>query len=183
MKLLDDCDAMLDLHAYNEPEGDPFVMTETVGLEVADIFDVSIISTNWANEEPGTTDAYMCLRSKVGLCLECGPITKAAQYCSFAEKSILQFLSYYGMLEHSVPASRKLKRIIQATDSLVRTSEAFWLDPNLQSFQKLHPGQKFATHGKTEYKATKGDYIIFPRPNAPLGSEAFILGREQKHKP
>lgn len=179
IKILDKCEASLDLHAFNEDTGRPFIMTEQVGLKVANIFDVKTISTNWANEEPGTTDAYMCLNGKVGLCLECGPIPQYKKYQKFAERSILQFLSYYGLINKPVPFSRQDKRVIKATYSLIRTSQDFWVDPRLKSFQKLKSGQIFARHANKNYVAQEGDYIIFPRPQAIIGAEAFIVGREQ----
>jgi succinylglutamate desuccinylase len=60
----------------------------------------------------------------------------------------------------------------------VRTSEDFWLDPSLKSFQKLEPGHAFACHSGKDWVAQTGEYIIFPRPQANVGAEAFILGEE-----
>lgn len=179
MKILNECDAMLDLHAFNEPTGEPFVMTEPEGIEVAKIFDVGVISTNWTQAEADTTDGYMHTIGKVGLCLECGPIPKFEQYIEFAKNSIYQFLSYYEMLEEPLHPSKSTKNIIDAKYSVLSTGEPAKFAKPYKSFDNLEPGKVFCTQGKSKFIAKENECIIFPRPLAKAGSELFVVGCQQ----
>ena len=178
MAVLDHCDALLDLHAFNDKEGEPFIICEDNSLEIATKLDPPLISTNWSEAEPGGTDTYMYKTNKVGICLECGPLSKAEEFKPLAIKSVYQFLKFYGLINSDVEYSTTLKRIIKASEAVMRRSEDFKLDPNLKSFQKLRAGQVIGSQDGKEFVAKDGDYIIFPRPQAQIGAEAFIIGRE-----
>lgn len=181
MNIMDKCDAMLDLHAFNEPTGDPFIMTEPEGLELAKIFDVKIISTNWTQAEPDTTDGYMHKIGKIGLCLECGPIPEYEQFVGFAQKSITQFLSYYNILRKKYEFSNSTKRIIKAKYSVLRTTEKVVFSKQFKSFDKLDSSEVFCKQGQSSYVANTNECIIFPRPLAQPGSELFVVGEEQEY--
>lgn len=179
MAIFNKCDAVLDLHAFNEPSGEPFVMTEPEGIEVAKIFDVGIISTNWTQAEADTTDGYMHSIGKVGICLECGPIPKYQDYIQFTKNSIYQFLSYYGVLNEPHQPSTSPKIIIEAKYSVVSTGEQVEFSKNFKSFDNLVPNEIFCTQGKSSYVARTNECIIFPRPLAKAGSELFVIGNQQ----
>lgn len=178
MKLLDGCDALLDLHAFNELEGSPFVICEENALDLAQIFDVPLISTNWYASEPGGTDGYMYQAGKIGICLECGPLSKQEEFIDFTINSIHQFLKYYQMIDSDIAFSQTPKRIIRTERAVIRTSKNFTLDPTLQSFQKLSEGQVLGSLNDKQLVGRDGEYIIFPRPQAPIGAEAYVIGRE-----
>jgi len=178
MTVLDECDALLDLHAFNEDAGDPFIICEESAFDVAAKLEPEIISTGWAKAEPGGTDGYMHLLGKVGICVECGPLSQADKYKPFAIQTIKQLLKVYEIIDEEVRLATNTKRIIQAYKTVRRTAKDFELDPTLRSFQLLNEGQIIGSQRGKEYLAQRGDYIIFPRPQAAIGGEAFILGRE-----
>lgn len=178
MRLLDECDALLDLHMFYDEVGQPFVICEDNAVSIAQRFDVGIISTNWTDVEPGGTDGYMYLQGKIGICVECGPIAKAEQYVSFAKNTIYQFLKSYDMTDEAVEYSASQKRVIRAEKTVLKSNETFVLQPNLRNFQRLKPGQLLAEkHGK-QYRAGKNQCIIFPHYQARIGEEAYIIGTE-----
>lgn len=194
-QILDTSDALLDLHAFKNDqqlyasvdkigarvvieEAKPFVICESDSFEVAKIFDIEVISSGWTAAEPGATDGYMHKQGKTGICLECGPIKYAKKYKDFALKSITQFLKYYGMIENDIELSQTDKKHIKITYAQKRTSEHFIMDGCLRHMQKLKDGQLIAIDGTAQYRANEDEYIIFPDPNAEIGHEAFIIGRE-----
>lgn len=177
MEILDKCDALLDLHMFYDNDGVPFVICEDNAIELAKRFDVDIISTNWTEVEPGGTDGYMYLNGKIGVCVECGPIAKAAEYSSFAEQTILQFLRYFNMTNSKVPYSNNVKRIITAQRAILKTSHDFKLIDGYRNFQKLEVGQLIAKDDLHHYVAQQGECIIFPHYAARIGEEAYILGK------
>ncbi len=178
MAVLDQCDALLDIHMFYDPEGLPFVICEDNAIDLAKNFDVPIISTNWTEVEPGGTDGYMYLNGKITVCIECGPISKAAKYKDLAAQSIYQFLQYFNMSDKHVPTATNPKRIIKALNAVHKSSEQFILTDGLHNFDRLTPGQVIATENDKTYTANKGECIIFPHYKARLGEEAYIIGSE-----
>ncbi len=179
MKLLDECDALLDLHMFYDDDGEPFVICEENALQLARIFDVPIISTNWTAVEPGGTDSYMFEAGKLGICLECGPLSKSREYTDFAKKAVYQFLKFFDMTSQPVNYSSAPKRIIRAQKAVPKKSDAFTLCAGFKNFQRLLPGQIIATEHAEQFTAKTGECIIFPHYNARIGEEAYIIGVEK----
>lgn len=175
MKILDKCDALLDLHAFSNEEGNPFIICEKESFKVASILDPAIISTGWNKAEPGSADGYMFESGKTGICLENGPINQSEKYKELAVKSSLQFLKYYGLIDSDVEFSKNSKLHLKVKYAVSKTSNEFIMDKGLKNFQKLVDGQFIAKEAKSEYLAKDGEYIIFPKPDAPLGHEAFLI--------
>ncbi len=180
MKILDDCDALLDLHMFYDADGLPFVICEDNALDLAQKFDVDIISTNWTEVEPGGTDGYMFQAGKIGVCVECGPIGKAVEYVDFAKQTIFQFLAYFDMTGQLVDFSQKPKRLIKAERAVFKTSQNFTLQPGLKNFDRLKNSQLLAVDGAKKFTGKTNQCIIFPHYSARLGEEAYIIGQEVK---
>jgi len=178
MSILDGCDALLDLHMFYDDNGSPFVICEDNAFDVAKIFDVDIISTNWTKVEPGGTDGYMFLNNKIGICVECGPISKANEYKAFATKTIYQFLKFYNMTKEEVVYSDKPKRIVKANKAIHKSSDKFTLVDGYRNFDPLKAGQLIASDETQTYIAKTGECIIFPHYAARVGEEAYIIGTE-----
>lgn len=178
MKVLDKCDAMLDLHMFYDDEGEPFVICESNALDIAIKFDVKIISTNWSIAEPGATDGYMFAQGKIGLCVECGPISKPKEYTDFAVKTIYQFLSYFDMSPKKVAFSKATKRVVMADKSIYKSSSRFKLKSGYKNFDRLSDGEVIAEDTNQKYLAQENECIIFPHYAARIGEEAYIIGKE-----
>lgn len=176
MSILDECDALLDLHMFYG-DGKPFAICEEASLDVARIFDVDIISTNWTHVEPGATDGYMHQKGKIGVCLECGPIAESKQQSTFAKNAVYQFLAYYKMHPVVAPASTSKKRIVEAQKAVYKKSETFELLPGFKDFDELTEGQVIARDKEHEFVARKRECIIFPHYQARVGEEGYIIGR------
>lgn len=178
MRVLDKCDALLDLHMFYD-SGEPFAICEDNALPIAQLFDVSIISTNWNQIEPGAADGYMYDQGKIGICVECGPIPEAEEYVDFAATTIFQFLQYFDMSPSEVQNSKSSKRHIVAKKAVHKKSSTFQLQPGLKNFQNLQEHQLIAVDESEQYYAQKNECIIFPHYGARVKEEAYILGEEK----
>lgn len=179
MAVLDTCDALLDLHMFYDDNGVPFAICEDNAVDLVSKFDLDIISTNWSHTEPGAADGYMYMNGKIGICVECGPISKAADYTGFATQTIYQFLRHFGMTDKPITFSTKPKRIIKAEKTIYKTSERFVLKGGLGNFDALQPGQVIATESGKQYVAKARECVIFPHYKARVGEEACIIGAEE----
>lgn len=177
MAMLDRCDALLDLHMFYDDDGVPFVICEPNGIPIARNFAVPIISTNWDKIEPGASDSYMNLAGKIGICVECGPITKSYEMTDFAQNTVLQFLKYFDMIDDDVVYDTAEKTIIETYKTVYKTDQSFVLQPGLKNFQQLTDGQCLARDKRRQYYGAAGDRIIFPHYGARVGEEAYILGK------
>lgn len=179
MALLDTCDALLDLHMFYDEDGAPFVICEQNGVEIAEKMDVEIISTGWTAAEPGATDGYMNEQGKIGICVECGPISKGSEYTEFAENTVYQFLQHFEMIQPCRDDSTIPKKYVMAKKSVHKASETFVLADGYNNFQDLAAGEVIATDGQKNYTAGENECIIFPHYGARVGEEAYIIGSVQ----
>ncbi len=176
MKILDDCDALLDLHAFSDPKGKPFAICGTGDSKLASIFDVDLISYGWNDLEPGATDGYMENLKKPAVCLECGPIPKAEEYKDFAKRQVLKFLTHFGLKDGRKPEA-KIKKIIRVFRVFKAETNNFTFSKEYRNFEMLPAGRVFATDGEKKIRARKNECIIFPRKNQAIGAEACLLGK------
>ncbi len=173
---LDKADAVLDIHSYNESMDKPFIIANPLAEELATALPVELISTNWHQLSSGATDDYMASRNKPGICLECGSSERPAEYEALAKASVTAFLAAVGNItshESHKPTHTHLA-IVRAE---LKSEEDFSFVREFQSFDKLEAGAVFAQQGDTTYIAGKNECIVFPRANAAIGDEVFIIGQ------
>lgn len=179
MDLLDTCDVLIDIHASNTPGSPPFVICENEAMDLAALLDFGIVSSGWDAIEPGAADGYMHGKGKPALCLECGYAGDANAHQALAEESVMRVLAHLEMVDAPRPdASSAPRRHIEVYEAAIRRNESFFFAKEYADFEALKPGEVFATDGDAIYRAKEGDCIIFARPNAAIGAEAFIRGRD-----
>lgn len=174
MPLLDKVDACLDIHAGMGGEP-PFVICEPLSFEIAKRLPVSLVSTGWTEAEPGSTDEYLYRQGKPALCIECGDKWDAETMKPLAIETIRQFLASFGMLEWPPLPARK-QQLVAVRYPVIKQSQDFRFARAFKGFGPLVPGELIASEEGREYRAP--DYpscIIFPWPEAPIGTEAFLI--------
>lgn len=176
MQLLDTCDALLDLHAYNEPNGEavPFAIAEPNAQDIVDTFDVSIVIHGIDAIEKGGSDGYMSNQGKIGICVELGAIGEPDKYIDLGIQTAYQFLQHFNLVEKRHQSSTKTQTILQADSMYVRQHEDFSFAKKFQTFEQVAQGQLICTDGGKEVLATKDLYLLFPGSNSPIGVEAFL---------
>lgn len=179
MPILETCDAVLDLHATNSEKTTPFIITEQPSMDLARALDFPIISTGWNEAEGGAVDGYVYERGKIAVTTELGSVKTPELYLDLAKQSILTFLRYYGCIEGAVPAPTQTPKYVHIVRSVPKQTNALRFTKDFSDFEALPEGKVFAKDGDTEYRAGKGECIIFPRPEKEIGGEAFLIGKLQ----
>ncbi len=177
MPILDECDALLDLHASPNENSTPFIIAEKGAHDLATKLDFEILSWGWDVIEPGATDGYMYWQGKPAICLECGSITESNGKANLAEKSVYQFLQYYGCISKNIPYSQRQQKKIEAKKAVFKITNDFYFTKKFADFEILVPGEVFARDGKQAYIAGENECIIFPHPETAIGEEVFVIGR------
>ena len=176
MSILDEADVLLDIHSFNDEEGEPFVIADGISTEVARILNVPILSTNWDSIHSGSADGYMNAKGKIGICIECGPSIQAERFVSLAVDSIRRIFAEFEIsgYEYKKPETQTQ---VSVQRSIKKETEIFSFSRTFKNFEKLKFGEVFAKDGEREYTAEKDECIIFPRPNAAKGGEVSIIGK------
>ncbi len=181
MPILDECDALLDLHASNNKFCPPFIIAEKKAHDLARQMDFGILTWNWNKIEPGATDGYMHQQKKLAICLECGSVQNTSKNISLAEKSIYQFLQYYNCINKKIFYNKRKQRFIKVIRLAHQKTNNFSFVKKFKDFERLPTGKIFACDGKKKYIASKNECIIFPHDDKKIGDEVFIIGRIKKN--
>lgn len=173
MKVLDTCDTLLDLHAYNELKGGPFIIVEPKSLGLATFFDMPKVTIGWEKIQKGCAIGYMDQQGKHAIALECGPLYHPEKFVDLAYSAIVNLLQFSGTIDGD-PTRFPNKVYYEIDEIIYKRSKEFSFTSDFVTFDKLPDNIPFAKDGKHVYSAHK-QYIIFPRPQTKIGGEAAIL--------
>ncbi len=176
--ILDNVDALLDLHDFTDPKGPIFLITEQRGFDVARAIGAPTISSGWSVTEFGGSDSRMEAQGKIGLCYELGDKTKPMVNLSRGIGARDRFLEQMGLREKSLRPMYKDPVYIHTDRAVLKKEGVFeFARDDLKTFEPLEEGELIATDGGFKYHAEKGQVIIFPVINVPKpGEEVFSLG-------
>ncbi len=180
MKILDKCDALLDLHSFPNSKGKTFAICEKEAFDIVSKFDVPVISSGWGKTEPGATEGYMYDNGKIGIGIETGSNYDLDKSLARAKFAVDIFLKHFGCIGGEMIIDKKLKKYVQVYKAIIRKKEDFKFTKDYKNFDNLEEGKIFATEGSKKYIAKKGDCIVLPTPNEPIGGEICLLGRVVK---
>ncbi len=173
-KVLDDCDALLDLHMYNESMDRPFAICSPTSNEAAMVLSAKYIVNIPEGEYGGGSDDYMAMKGKVGVCFETGGVDRPHAYSDTIQGGVLSFLAHFGLVpKHSNTKSIHSPRIfVKDTTKLVEGPDITF-SRDYTSFDAIKKGEVICTENGVDIVANSDGCILFPRPNNPIGTEAF----------
>jgi len=172
--LLNQADAMLDLHSSFSKDTFPFCICEENSVEVAKQLPGKIILTGLTKFHKGSTDEYMYKHGKIGICIECGYLnSKKAR--DIAKKAVRSFCIAFGIIKGR--NRKKEQRILKATE-LYKNKSTFKLKKSFKDFEKVNC--LIGLDGKEKIKA-KG-YILFAQSQKNPKKECFVIANEKIYK-
>jgi len=183
MDLLDECDALLDLHSYPAPvapaEAVPFAICEPISYPLAALFDVPIVVSGFTDAEGGGSDGYMFLNGKPGICVELGANERPDLFVNLGLDTAKRFLAHFGCVatRHPPLATRHQQHLALKT-FYKKTHEDFRLIREFKNLERLQANEPIAVVNGLVLKAESDSHIIFPYANRPVGIEAFLLAKE-----
>ena len=186
---IDMCDAILDLHEFEDPNGTPFIITERDSLATAQAIGPEVIALGFAEAEPGGTDGYGYENEIEALCYELGPMGKqfTAKNVKYAKGAVNRFLAAQALLRQGMAA--KLPPLhdnpmlvqVDKDSPYIRVGDTFEMERDFTSFERLKRGELLATDYGKEIRSSEDvdQVMVFPKPKATppkKGREAFELG-------
>lgn len=178
MKILDSCDALLDLHAYNERYGEsiPFAICEEDGFEIVKKFGVSHVLTSIDQYEKGGSDGYMYNNGKIGICVELGAIEQPEKFVPLGIETAYIFLAHFGMVQeqHNTSIQTYDQKVLTVSSIYKKSSDSFTFAKNFKTFDFIAQSELICTDGTREVRAQQDEYILFPQSTFPVGTEAYL---------
>jgi len=179
--ILDQADALLDIHSFNDPEGEPFIICRPNIYDLAKKLPYRIVSSGWIKTHPGSTDWYMYTLGKPALGVECGSLHRVGEYVPLAIQTIYGFLKHFGAIRQ-IPEEYRFdppekQDFVKIEEQIYKQNEDFTFSRDFHNFARLKSGELIATDGDKQYVAQEDQFILFPRADKPVGGEVFLLGR------
>lgn len=186
LPFIDACDIMVDLHSTHCPDDVAFAFIDYPApnnLELLSLAPVKTALAGWpqiyANQPDITnfcTEEYAYKNKKTAITVECG-YHKANDSIYIATQTILNVLSYYGVIYKAIPEQHN-PQVIRLTSYITKTKEGS-LSRMYQHLDKITHGEVIATYTDGEQISAPFDgYIIMPNPHAEIDSEWFYFGQD-----
>lgn len=170
---LDSCDAALDLHMYNEPMDRPFAICNARSNDIAKRLPAKYIINIPDEIHGGGTDDYMANNSKIGICFETGSSERPTEYSDTIRRGVLAFLASQGIIDETIVTPITSPKILLKDTTKFVASEDLKFTKEYSSFDEIHQGEVICLENRRSITAPRDGYILFPRPNNPIGTEAF----------
>jgi succinylglutamate desuccinylase len=175
-KFLKEADVLLDVHSSFSKKSEPFIICEENGNFLVKFFpkEFNKIVYGFNKFHPGSTDNYMNLNKKVGICIECGSNFET-NTVDLAEKTILLFLTLMGNIDGEILSDDYTKKYIRINKLYYTKTNNFVLNKEFADFEELDEGYKIGKDGEEEIIIKKKSMILFARNRNKIGEEAFLL--------
>jgi succinylglutamate desuccinylase len=174
---LEGVDALLDIHASNSPESEPFCICEPHAFSYAKAFPTRRIVSGFDALEPGGSDEYMNRQGGMGICFETGYLNDPLGI-ERAKEAILAFLILRGHIEGTPPAQSSKEWIHM--ESLYHTkTDTFEPEKIFADFEEVTRGQCIGRDGGERVLAEDDGVVLFVRPRKKVGDEAFLFGKKK----
>ena len=173
---LEEAEVMLDIHASNSPNSQPFVICSRDKLEDAKMFDINSIVYGFDKFEFGTTGGYMELQEKSWFVIECGYLDNPESQDT-AEKSINEFLIHFG-LTNGINKSNKNQKKFKILGLYKNKFGVFKSVKDFRDLEKMGCRTLIGFDGDNEVYVDKEKVVLFVRDREKLNEECFLIGEE-----
>ncbi len=179
-------DILLDLHSTHCEEDEAFAFIDYPTQENLDFLNFIPVQTalaGWPDIYKQNTDIdnfsteeYAHQKGISALTVECG-YHKAEKAIHLAEKTILNTLKHFGLIEGNEPSPCN-KKIITLSSFIIKEKEGS-LQKDFKHLDKIAKNEVIATYNTGEKLISPFDgVIIMPNHGAGLGAEWYYLGKE-----
>lgn len=177
MPLLEGADALLDVHASNTKESEPFCICEPQGFALAHVLPAVRMVSGFDALEPGGTDAYMNARGGKGICFEAGYIHDTESNVR-ARIAIESFLQARGHVDTGV-VSHHMSHVWTHMEMVYHTQVNFVPVKVFADFAEVAAGEVIGMDGEEQICAPSEGVVLFVRARHKKGEEAFLFGRNR----
>ncbi len=177
MKILDSCDALLDLHAYStrETKAIPFAICEPRCHKIINKLNIPYSVSNISRFQAGSTNGYMENQNKIGIVIELGSISRPLDFVDLGIEYALTFLEHFKVINKSAKLNHVNTQYLKVTSMYKKNSKNFKFTKQYNTFDKISKNEVIATDSSLLVSALKPGRIMFPNSNSPVGTDSFWL--------
>jgi len=177
MRMLDNSDVLLDIHASTSKKTVPFIICEKQSYAYANVLPFKFICGGFDFVYPGATDHYMNQNNKPALCVECGYLGDK-NTVKVAKETILLFLKKTGSIRGKAQTLAQKKFFV--VDFVYKNKFGpFRLSRDFSDFEELENVTVVGFDGQQRAYAEKGDLLLFARSEDKLNSECFVTAKRK----
>lgn len=171
--ILNQCDALLDIHSSLVPLSQKFIICEPNAHAITKYQPIDILVSGFDLIEPGGTDYYMNKIGKIGICVECGTYLDP-NGAQIAKESIMAFLAAQGHIT-KVLVEQKNQRKITVYTIYITQNPGFTLAKQFADFEELPKDTLIGTDGDQQIFADRDCVILFAQNGKDANEEGFLL--------
>jgi predicted deacylase len=166
-----EADAVLDVHASGSENSIPFVGCGQQSFGVAKFLPVDTVVYGWDDFEPGSTDYFMNLQNRIGICIECGYLGDEKSV-DVACESIMNFLKVLDNINGN--CEKRNQKYIKINGLYRNKFGAFRRARDFADFEILNNGDLIGFDGDIEVRARGRYRLLFVRDRDEINSECFL---------
>ena len=177
MKILDSCDALLDLHAYNTNVVDPipFAICEPRCHQIIKKFNIPFSVANISKFQGGSTNGYMESQKKIGIVIELGSINRPQDFIDLGVECTLKFLDHFKIISKFKKSISMNTEYLNVVSMYKKNTNDFKFATEFATFDNVSKNEVIAVDAGISISALNSGRIMFPNDNSPVGTEAFWL--------
>ncbi len=175
-KILDRCDAVLDLHATSIPDSQPFIIAEPKEEPLTRYFPIKTVCSNFNKVEPGGIDYYLNQKGKIGIAIECGYLD-APSSTKIGQKCIQVFLEKMSLWPAKTKTRPTKQKKMQVYKLYCNQHDTFKLSKPFNNFEYIPKKTIIGHDGPGQVVSEQDSYIIFAHDRNKKGEECFLLAR------
>lgn len=176
MPLIEQSDAVLDIHSSATIGSPPFVICGRQNIDEAKRLPFPLISYGWDALEPGGTDDYALRKGVSGITVECG-FHKDPEAVVLAQEAIRAFLYLHGAINSYVSNFTSATPQEIEVISIHHTKSDFVPSRVFKDFEEVAKGDVMGTDGKDTIHVLEPGVVVFVRTRTSPKEEAFIFGK------
>ncbi|MFA6064574.1 MAG: succinylglutamate desuccinylase/aspartoacylase family protein [archaeon] len=180
VRILDDSDVLLDLHASTSKKTVPFIICEKQSYAYANVLPFKFVVGGFDFVYPGASDHYMNQNNKPALCVECGYLGDKSTI-KVAKNTVLTFLKKAGSIRGKAPTLAQ-KKFFEVNFVYKNKFGPFRLSRDFADFEELSGSTVVGFDGQQRAFAEDGDLLLFARSEDKLNSECFVIGKRKDKK-
>jgi len=173
--ILQEADALLDIHSSTTPQTIPFVICEPQSYACVAKLPVKKVVSGIDELHPMGTDAYVNQSGGLGVCIECGNHSDGRAE-EIAITAIYQFLNFFGVIKKEV-SILPYKQDYVFADYIYKNKDIFTLQKDFAEFEIVAEGTCIGIDGEERVCAPYTGIILFPHSRQESDTEAFLFGR------
>jgi len=175
VKILEEADALLDVHASTSKKTTPFIICEKNSYGLVKCFPFKYVCSGFDDSHPGDSEGFMNRVGKRGIGIECGYLGDKKSI-EVAKDAIITFLTKTGSIKGKKPQD-SAKEFLHTMIIFKNRAPIFKLAREFPDFEELPTRTIIGFDGEEKIFGERGDFLLFAKNADAPNKECFVILR------